>query len=249
MKTFSNRYIYIYSTILIVIVALVLAFVSQSLKPMQQNNIKAENMQMILSCAGIKVDRQVAEDSYNKYIIAEYTVNNKGEIIDKYENQKLSQGSDRPFELSVKKQFKMLNSLDSNSAKLPIFVCKTDKGDTIYILSVRGAGLWGDIWGNIALQSDLKTIQGVIFDHESETPGLGAKIKDDPMFAKSFERKTIFEDDGIDFTGIKVEKRADKNDIHKVDALSGATLTSNGVSDMIQKGLNFYLPFLNNLKK
>lgn len=244
MKSFSNKYIYIYSIVLVVVVAAVLALVAVGLKPHQQKNIKAENMQMLLCSAGINVDRDKAEDNYNKYITEEYTVNKDGQIIDEYRDGKQIKG-ERPFNLNIKAAYKAVKE-GKNDAKLPVFVCTKYNGEKIYIIPVRGAGLWGDIWGNIALKDDLAKVEGVVFDHESETPGLGAKIKDDKSFAKSFVGKTIYEEGN--FTSVKVIKRVDKDNPHAVDALSGATLTSNGVSDMINDCLKFYLPFFQTLK-
>ncbi len=245
MKSFSNRYIYIYSTVLVVLVAAILALVAVGLKDYQQANIKSENMQLLLSSAGIKVDRKQAVEDYNKFITEEYTVNKDGQIVDHYKDGKLLKG-ERPFDVDVKAAKKAVKA-NKTDAKLPVFVCTKENGEQIYIFPVRGAGLWGDIWGNVALKSDLKTIEGVVFDHESETPGLGSKIKDDPTFAQSFVGKTIYE--GNSFTSVKVIKRVGKDNPHAVDALSGATLTSNGVSDMINDCLKFYLPLLQTLKK
>ncbi len=244
MKNFSNRYIYIYSIVLALVVAAVLALVAVGLKPYQQKNIEAEQMQQILASAGINVERADAEVNYNKYIVKEYTVNKQGEIIDEYSNKNKVKGTDRPFYVNVKAQYKQYKA--GAQAKLPVYVCKKDNGEIVYIVPVRGAGLWGDIWGNVALKSDLNTIEGVTFDHESETPGLGSKIKDDPSFAASFKNKTIF--DNNQFVGIEIKKRAGTSDPHKVDALSGATLTSNGVASMLEDGLKFYLPYFKTLK-
>ena len=247
MKNFSNKYIYIYSTVLVLVVATVLALVAVGLKPFQQKNIKAEQMQQLLSSAGINVERNVAEENYNKYIVAEYTVNSNGEVIDEYSDAKQVKGDDRPFEINVKAQYKSFKAGNTDKVKLPVYVCKKENGEMTYIVPVRGAGLWGDIWGNVAFKSDLNTVEGVVFDHESATPGLGSKITDDPAFAQSFINKTIF--DGDSFVSVKVIKRIGTDNPHAVDALSGATLTSNGVSAMIEDCLKFYLPYFKTLKK
>lgn len=247
MKNFSNRYIYIYSTVLVLVVATVLALIAVGLKPFQQKNIKAEQMQQLLFAAGINVERNVAEENYNKYIVAEYTVNNQGDIIDEYIDGKQTKGNERPFSVNVKAQYKSFKAGNTKDVKLPMYVCKKDNGEMIYIVPVRGAGLWGDIWGNVALKNDLNTIEGVIFDHESETPGLGSKIVDE-AFIKLFNGKQIFNNND-EFVSVKVEKRATADNPHAVDALSGATLTSNGVSSMIEDCLQFYLPHFKILKK
>lgn len=247
MRNFSNKYIYMYSTVLILIIATILSLVAVGLKPFQQKNIKAEQMQQLLSSAGINVKRNVAEANYNKYIISEYTVNADGNVIDEYTNNKQIKGNSRPFDIKTKVEYKKYKAGDIKNVKLPVYVCKKDNGQVTYIIPVYGAGLWGDIWGSIALKSDLNTIEGVVFDHESETPGLGSKITDDPFFASSFKNKTLFE--GEQFQSVKVIKRVGKDNPHAVDALSGATLTSNGVSSMIEDCLKFYLPYFETLKK
>lgn len=244
MKNFSNRYIYIYSIVLVIIVATILAGVAVLLKPFQQKNINAETMQMLLSSAGIQVERNAAEKNYAKYFTKEITVDAQGNIVDEYIDGKQTKGSEQPFKVNIKAQYKAYKS--GAEAKLPVFICVKD-GDTTYVVPVRGAGLWGDIWGNIALKSDLNTVKGIVFDHESETPGLGSKIKDDPKFAQSFVGKTIFE--GDEFKSVQVIKRIGTDNPHAVDAITGATLTSNGVSAMLNDCLKFYLPYFKTLKK
>ena len=126
----------------------------------------------------------------------------------------------------------------------PLYIYEND-GQQFYIVSVYGKGLWDAIWGNIALKSDLNTIAGVSFDHKGETPGLGAEIKDNPAFGAEFKGKTLF--DGTDFVSVAVVKGKGKG-MHEVDGISGATVTSVGVSDMIDEGMQPYLPYLENLK-
>ena len=109
-----------------------------------------------------------------------------------------------------------------------------------------GNGLWGGIWGNVAFSEDLNTIVGVNFDHKSETPGLGAEIAT-LDFQNQFKGKQIFENNN--FTSVNVIKRADKANPHQVDAVSGGTITSNGVSEMLKSCLQFYIPYFNSLKK
>jgi len=130
--------------------------------------------------------------------------------------------------------------------KLPVYVYEHD-GEQFYILSVRGNGLWDEIWGNIALKSDLNTVAGAAFDHKGETPGLGAEIKDNPSFAKQFQGKKLY-DDG-EYVSIKVRKGGARNDTYEVDGISGATVTANGVEEMLYRGLKYYQPYLKDLKQ
>lgn len=131
--------------------------------------------------------------------------------------------------------------------KLPVFVY-TEGDKTCYILEIRGNGLWDEIWGNIALESDLNTIAGVAFDHKGETPGLGAEIKDNPAFPHQYIGKKLFDAQGNFVSVIAKKGGAEKGNEHQVDAITGATLTSDGVTDMFKNGIKLYLPYLEEMK-
>ncbi len=124
---------------------------------------------------------------------------------------------------------------------LPLFIYQQD-GKDYYILAVRGNGLWDEIWGYIALKDDLNTIAGATFDHKQETPGLGAEIKDNPAFSEQFKGKQLY-DDGK-FVSVVVRKGGARDEEHEVDAISGATITSDGVTEMIRRGVKYYEPYL-----
>ncbi|MDR1847894.1 MAG: FMN-binding protein [Bacteroidales bacterium] len=211
---FSNKYIFVYSTVLVVVAAAILAIAAVGLKPYQDANVRIETKQQLLSCVGIDSTPKNAETLYAKYFTEELYVNAKGEIVTAGEDSK------------------------------PVYVCNKD-GEKIYVVPVQGKGLWGAIWGNVALAEDLTTITGVNFDHKSETPGLGAEITTKP-FQQEFNGKRIF--DGSKFTSVKVDKRMGKDNPHAVDAISGGTITSRGVSAMLHDCLEFYVPYFNNLK-
>jgi len=120
----------------------------------------------------------------------------------------------------------------------------SEKGKS-FILSVRGNGLWDEIWGNIALKEDLTTIAGATFDHKGETPGLGAEIKDNPTFPSRFKGKKIFNEAGV-YTSVDVVKiGGTAGNPYAVDGISGATVTADGVSEMLERGIKYYLPYLN----
>ena len=126
----------------------------------------------------------------------------------------------------------------------PLYIFNSEKGKS-FILSVRGNGLWDEIWGNIALKDDLATIAGATFDHKGETPGLGAEIKDNPTFPSRFKGKKIFNDAGV-YTSVEVKKTGGTaNNPYAVDGISGATVTADGVEEMLQRGIKYYLPYLN----
>jgi Na+-transporting NADH:ubiquinone oxidoreductase subunit C len=130
---------------------------------------------------------------------------------------------------------------------LPLFIYNAEDGERLYILSVRGSGLWDEIWGNIALKSDLNTIAGVAFDHKAETPGLGAEIKDNPSFREQFEGRKIY-DDG-QYVSVRVRKGGARNKEHEVDGISGATVTADGVSEMLYRGIRYYEPYFQQVRQ
>ncbi len=126
---------------------------------------------------------------------------------------------------------------------LPLFIYKDAQGKPYYILSVRGNGLWDEIWGNIAVEADMNTIAGVSFDHKAETPGLGAEIKDNPGFPAQFVSKKLYNDKG-ELVAVNVRKGGVVDADHDVDAISGATITGNGVTEMLRRGLRYYEPYI-----
>ena len=226
----KNSFTFGFIIIMVVIVAALLSVAYIKLKPYQDRNIELEKKQNILSSVGITVDRDNAEAKYSTYIKSEIVLNNKGEEVE---------GS--AFDVDLGKEIKK----DVNTQLLPLFISEVD-GATRYIIPLRGKGLWGPIWGFIALEDDLNKVYGAVFDHKKETPGLGAEINT-PMFQDPFSGKTIFE--GEVFTPIKVIKGGPKEgDMHGVDGISGGTITSNGVSDMLSERLNMYLPYFNKMK-
>ncbi|HRU69407.1 MAG TPA: FMN-binding protein, partial [Bacteroidia bacterium] len=159
---FSNRYIFIYSSILTILVATVLAAAANLLKPRQQQNIEIEKIQNILSPAGIESTYSTAKELFAKYVTKQIVVNSNGEEI---------QGV-RAFDVDLYIE----NKKPLEKRNLSIFVITHDDGEINYVVPVRGKGLWGPIWGYIAFKDDLNTIKGVRFDHKGETPGLGAEI-------------------------------------------------------------------------
>lgn len=128
--------------------------------------------------------------------------------------------------------------------KSVIYTCKLN-GQQKYILSVKGMGLWGPIWGYVALDADKETVYGAYFNHEGETAGLGGEIKDSKAWQDLFKGKKAVQNGNIVLsvkkaTDIKADEKA-----YTVDAVTGATLTSNGVHEMLQVSLAKYMDFLN----
>jgi len=186
MKSFSNRYIFIYSAVLVAVVALILTVVSVSLKPLQERNQQAETKQMILKTIGVEATRDNADELYAKHITE----------------------ADGYYQFA----------------------------DGI-VLPLHGTGLWGPIWGYLALDCSGNVV-GAVFDHKGETPGLGGEIASD-KFAQRFIGKMM------DEHPIYLTKNADKDNPYQVDAISGGTMTSNGVTAMLEKAYEDY----SNLRK
>ena len=231
MDVNKNSYTLGFAAIMVVIVAALLSVAYIKLKPYQDTNIELEKKQNILSSIGITVERDAAEKAYDTYITGELVLNNKGEEVD---------GS--AFDIDLSKEIKK----EASAQLLPLFISEVD-GRAMYIIPLRGKGLWGPIWGFISLEEDLNKVYGAVFDHKGETPGLGAEINT-PKFQMQFkENKTIFE--GEEFISIAVIKgRKTKGDKHAVDGISGGTITSDGVSDMLSERLSMYLPYFAKIK-
>ncbi|MBR5253801.1 MAG: NADH:ubiquinone reductase (Na(+)-transporting) subunit C [Bacteroidales bacterium] len=234
----SNSYIFMYSTILVVVAAAVLAVAAVGLRPFQKKNQEIEKKQQLLTAVGIENDVKNAEELYKKYFVQELAVNKKGEVISTYENETLK-GEARPFNIELSKEL-----AKGDEAMLPIFVCNQD-GKTVYVVPVHGKGLYDAIWGNVAIADDLNTIVGVLFDHKGETPGLGAEITN-PAFPAQFKGKQIFENDEVKLSVVKSSKKT--NDTFEADAVTGATNTSNGVSNMLKDCLSNYVEYFKTLK-
>ncbi|MCC8145686.1 MAG: NADH:ubiquinone reductase (Na(+)-transporting) subunit C [Bacteroidales bacterium] len=229
MNKDSNVYTIIYASVMVVLVALLLAFTSESLRPMQAKNEAVDKMRQILTSVNVESTNANAEELYNQLIVDAFLVNSNGDKVD---------GNAFDTEL--------VNELRKPVAErsYPVFVANID-GSMKYILSLRGAGLWGPLWGFISLDDDKETIYGASFGHEGETPGLGAEI-DKPAFAHEFTGKKIFNAEG-QYTSVAVVKPgqvAQGRDY--VDGISGGTITSQGVDAMLYSSLEAYEPFLTN---
>ena len=134
------------------------------------------------------------------------------------------------------------SSIVKEGKELTIYLCTVDNNEKYYIIPVYGAGLWGPIWGYISLKDDFNTIYGAVFEHAGETPGLGAEISTNE-FASQFEKKMLFDQDG-NYISVRVVKGgADVNSKHEVDAVSGGTITSEAVEEMVRSTISQYLDF------
>lgn len=231
LNTNSNIYTLVYSAILVVIVAFLLAFVSSYLKPAQDVNIALDKKRQILAALNIRNlnDAETAA-KYDEIVMYDDIIDASNNVI-----AKGSQGGENTG-------FK-LNSADHKAGKLALYVCKVN-GETKYVVPVYGMGLWGPISGYIAINYDKNTIYGAYFTHESETAGLGAEIKDNAAWQEQFKGKklTLPGQEGIALTVVKKNEVTDP--AVQCDAVTGATLTSDGVSMMLKDCLGKYLEFL-----
>lgn len=231
MKTDSNVYTIIYAAVMVILVALGLSFTHQALSERQTKNVQIDKMQQILRSLKMDIAADEAEDTYSKLISDAYLI--ETETGEKDESSVGAKPTDPAFMTNV-----------SAGEGFPVYEAEID-GDKKYILPLDGKGLWGPIWGYIAVNSDGKTVYGVEFGHDSETPGLGAEITHLP-FRKQFEGKELFKDG--EFKSIAVVKKGKTiSDKDYVDAISGGTITSQGVDAMIYDSLENYKNFLANL--
>jgi Na+-transporting NADH:ubiquinone oxidoreductase subunit C len=228
----SNKATFLFSSVMVVIIAILLSITAISLAPYQAKNIRIEKMKNILTSVAIDAETSETEELYEQYITQQIVLNNKGEEVT---------GTITAFDIDLKKEMDKTKTGKADEQLFPLFICNKGK-KSFYIVPIRGKGLWGPIWGYISLEGDMNTIYGASFGHKSETPGLGAEIETE-KFQQQFIGKKIFDESG-DFVSITILKGgASPNNMHAVDAISGATITSKGVTEMLKKTLSNYIPY------
>ncbi|HBS85862.1 MAG: NADH:ubiquinone reductase (Na(+)-transporting) subunit C [Bacteroidetes bacterium GWF2_38_335] len=223
----GNLYIFIYSVVMVVIVAILLSAVAMGLKPAQDKNVEIEKKQNILASVRIIAEKEKTEELYEKYIAESFVINTKGEV----------QDGVVAFDVSLKEE--LAKSVEDRF--LPVYVFH-DGDKKFYIVPTYGKGLWGPIWGYLSFEPDFNTIYGVTFDHKGETPGLGAEINQD-WFQKPFEGKQIFDETGKFVSVMVVKGKSNPDSKHEVDAISGGTITSKGLEAMLKDCLVNYQTF------
>lgn len=230
MNKQSNTYTTIYIIVLVLLVGTALAATSLALRDNQQANADADKMRQILAAALITPDPSQVIEQYDKHV-KPIVVNAKGQEIE-----------GDAFRINVAEEVKK----PADERQLPVFVCTLDNGETKYILPAYGAGLWGPIWGYIALDSNGSTIYGAYFAHQGETPGLGAEIEK-PKFTDEFKGLNLFKNG--QFMPIAVVKAGQKPQGGEdyVDGVSGGTITSKGVGAMLDNCLTPYKSYLESL--
>lgn len=234
MKKQSNIYTIIYIVVLVTVVGAVLAMTSMALKDKQQANADADKMKQILASVHITADDSDVNEEFNRLIKEQLVIDAEGTV-----------KGNNAFEIDVQTESK---KKDISARQLPVYVCDLGEKGTKYILPVYGNGLWGPIWGYVALDSNGSTIYGAYFAHQSETPGLGAEIEK-PTFSGQFDGKNMFKNDR--YLPVAVVKKGQKapNGEDYVDAVSGGTITSKGVSAMLADCLKPYEAYLKNIRQ
>lgn len=234
MNKQSNVYTIIYIIVLVAVVGFALAGVALALHDRQQANADEDKMRQILSAVHIVPEKGQVIADYQKYITRQIVVNSEGDEVE-----------GDAFTVNMPELVKKAD----NERKLPVFECKLPDGSLKYILPAYGAGLWGPIWGYIAVDADGSTIYGAYFAHQGETPGLGAEIEK-PAFTDQFNQSLHLFKDGK-YLPVEVVKGgvtpADGADY--VNGISGGTITSKGVSAMLQNCLTPYKAFLEKIAK
>lgn len=221
----SNGYTFMFAAIMVIIVGALLAFASTSLKEKQDENIRKEKMQNILASVGVIVEREDAPEKFAQVIKEQLALKSDGTVDE----------ASKAFDIDLKNEL----SKKEDEQRFPLYVAEQE-GKRFYIVPLRGAGLWDAIWGYVALEEDLNTIKGTVFDHKGETPGLGAEITQ-KWFQDRFIGEKISDKSG-EIVGVEVAKGNTNpaKDDNKVDAISGATITGNGVTAMIKERLSHY---------
>jgi Na+-transporting NADH:ubiquinone oxidoreductase subunit C len=245
IDTEKNSYTVVFAVIMVVVVGAILAGLASGLKPMVKANERYEKQQNILYAMGVNnnqgtsdvefIPTEIVESEFDKYIKKQYVIQG-GEVSE----------NDQAYLIDIKKE--STKAKDPNyERRLPLFIGEKD-GEEVYIVPVRGKGLWDAIWGFVAMDKGM-TVKGVYFDHKGETPGLGANIKE-RFFMDDFTGEELL--DGNGFKGIKVAKGNNdpKNEIkddYEVDAIAGSTITGDGVTAMLKKDIQMYKSYFETL--
>ncbi|WP_372751180.1 NADH:ubiquinone reductase (Na(+)-transporting) subunit C [Labilibaculum sp.] len=234
MNTQSNTYTFLYAAIMVVLVAAVLSFAALQLKPRQTRNIEIEKKQDILKAVNVLSTPENAEELYDQYIVKSVIVNSAGDVTSEDKNE--------TFDVDLKIE----NSKAVAERQLPIFFFSKEGVGEKMIIPIRGRGMWGAIWGYIAMEPNGKTIYGATFGNKGETPGLGAEISK-AEFQKPFSGKEIFDETGK-FTSLVLVKGGAEGHPHEFDAVSGGTVTSKGLEAMLHDNLSSYEKYLKSSK-
>jgi Na+-transporting NADH:ubiquinone oxidoreductase subunit C len=227
----NTGYIFLFTFLLIGVVAVILSILATSLAPQISKNNETKKQMDLLQSIGIESTRANAKDLFEQYIGSNpsYVINSKGEVVEGV-----------AFDIDIRTQHRD-RSLAEDEKRFPLFIANKD-GEQLFIVPVVGKGLWGPIWGYISLKDDKRTIYGVSFDHQGETPGLGAEIKQS-FFTDRYVGELVA-DDALNFNEIKIVKDGTGAQPLKVDGITGGTITSKGVEEMVNRTMSIYLNYL-----
>jgi Na+-transporting NADH:ubiquinone oxidoreductase subunit C len=223
----SNSYILIYVAVMVVIVAFVLAFTAGALKERQERNIEIDKKRQILAALNVESTARDAEALFERYVKEVIVVNYRGELVEGING----------FTIELQREKRK----SAEERFLPIYIAEKN-GKTFYVFALHGAGLWGPIWGYIALKEDRSTVYGAHFSHKAETPGLGSEIADRP-FQMQFQGKEIFRN-GVFKSVAVIQPGKSVDGIDFVDGISGGTITSHAVDRILFNNLEWYKPFI-----
>lgn len=235
--------------ILTTVVALILALMQNGLKDIHDLNEALYSKKATLAAVANQLDinfKKITNDEVQSIFdnqIKQFVVNQAGEVFSSEQLMEMGMKGGLAENLDLAREQKK----PIEKRLMPLYVFTKDDGSKYYILYARGKGLWDEIWGNIALESDLNSIAGVSFDHKQETPGLGAEIKDNADFKKQFIGKKFYDESGA-FKSVTVRKGGAKDPVFEVDGISGATITADGVTDMLEIGIKAYESYIKTLK-
>jgi len=233
----SNGFTFLFSILMVVVVGAVLAVTSVSLRPLQKANSAEKKMINILAAIRVPAERGGAEEVFAEFVTARIAINSDGVEVGRMTGSVDPSNMEDPFNIDIKKDFRSKKPAEELS--FPLFECVTASGDQMYVVPVVGRGLWGPIWGFLALEVDGKTIYGAVFDHKTETPGLGAEIRED-FFQEKFLGKSLRSEGSPYF---EVRKGGAVTDDHSVDGITGGTITSRGVGKMIDRTMGHYMRY------
>ena len=267
----SNGYTLLFASIMVIVVGGLLAFVATTLKPIQQENVKNEKMQNILQAIGLDELKEVSRDEagalFNNYITKRIVLDFDGNVVSTKTStdEIVAKAQDDAFNIKVRKYYNTLSGLKKkfkigtknaddasfrtavmeNNITYPLFVCEKE-GKTYYVTYCSGKGLWDDVWGYITFNEDGRTINGTVFDHKGETPGLGSKIVE-KTFNNDFLGKVITSSETGEYRPIKVVKPGTRKGENIVQGLTGATFTAVGIDEMMNRSLEVYSKYFKTL--
>lgn len=238
----STRYVIIFTIVLTFLTALILAGMQELTKGPAAKNAQVFNRRAILSSLKTSLGKDL--NALSDAEVMSLFDKSVEQVVLKQQDGSLVKTPSSPAEfvdLGIEKKKPAAERV------APLFIYKREDGKKFYILSVRGAGLWDEIWGNVAVSDDLNTVVGTSYDHKAETPGLGAEIKDNDAWVKQFEGKKLYKGESLVSVAV-VKPGTISEPEHQVDGIAGATFTSNGVTEMLGRGIKIYEPYLKSLK-